>query len=94
MKLLVNTPTGLQEIIEIGKGGGYFDAARVVWDERTDGPMPELTMGGMKRGDGRVLTVDAALLSADTAKRARKADKPVPLTIEQRLTALEAKAKP
>ena len=32
-KLLVNTPSGKQEVIEIGSGGGYFDDARVVWDE-------------------------------------------------------------
>lgn len=36
-KLLVNTPSGKQEVIEIGAGGGYFDDARVVWDERKDG---------------------------------------------------------
>lgn len=48
-KLLVNTPTGAQEVIEVGQGGGYFDAARVLWDERTDGPLPAVTMGGMKR---------------------------------------------
>lgn len=49
MKLLVNAPTGKQEIIEVGEGGGYFDETRVVWDERTDGPLPQITLGGMVR---------------------------------------------
>ena len=49
MNLLVNAPTGVQEVIEVGEGGGYFDIARVVWDERTDGPLPSITLGGMVR---------------------------------------------
>lgn len=48
-KLLVNAPSGAQEIIEVGVGGGYFDAERVVWDERDDGSLPEITIGGMVR---------------------------------------------
>jgi hypothetical protein len=47
MKLLVNTPTGEQQVIEVGKGGGYFDESLVVWDERTNGPLPAITLGGM-----------------------------------------------
>lgn len=61
-KLLVNAPSG-QEIIEISATGGYFDAARVLWDERTDGPMPAVTLGGMKRV-GDALEYDAALYTA------------------------------
>ncbi len=49
MKLLVNTPTGAQELIEIGEGGGYFDATLVIWDERNDGDVPVITLGGMVR---------------------------------------------
>lgn len=49
MKLLVNAPTGKQELIEIGEGGGYFDIARVLWDERVDGDIPQITLGGMVR---------------------------------------------
>ncbi|HYD58978.1 MAG TPA: hypothetical protein VEC35_01390 [Noviherbaspirillum sp.] len=48
-KLLVNSPIGTQEVIEIGEGGGYFDQSRVLWDERKDGPLPEITLGGMVR---------------------------------------------
>lgn len=49
-KILVNTPEGNQEIINIEKTGGYFDPSRVLWDERTDGPLPQnVTLGKMKR---------------------------------------------
>lgn len=48
-KLLINAPTGAQEVIDIGQGGGYFDPARVLWDERIDGPLPAITLGGMAR---------------------------------------------
>lgn len=51
-RLLVNAPSGLQEVIEIGEGGGYFDESRVLWDERADGPLPDITLGGMTRIDG------------------------------------------
>ena len=49
MKLLVNTPNGTQEVIVVGEGGGYFDPDRVIWDERLDGELPEITLGGMVR---------------------------------------------
>jgi len=55
IKLLVEAPTGQQEVIEITASGSYFDPARVLWDERTDGPLPEITLGGMVRE--RVVTV-------------------------------------
>lgn len=61
-KLLVNTPRGTQEVIEVGEGGGYFDPARVLWDERTDGTLPAITIGGMKRV-GDQLVFDADLLA-------------------------------
>lgn len=54
-KLLVNAPSGAQEIIEVGDGGGYFDTARVLWDEREDGPLPEITLGGMVRSGAGLL---------------------------------------
>lgn len=48
-KLLVNAPTGLQEVIEVTATGSYFDPERVLWDERRDGPLPDVTLGGMVR---------------------------------------------
>lgn len=88
-KLLVNTPRGTQELIEVGEGGGYFDAARVMWDERKDGPLPANTKeGGMVR-EGAALRLDAGLLAAHEDVLAEDAAKPKPLTIEQRLAAVE-----
>ena len=65
-KLLVNAPSGDQQVIEVREGGGYFDPARVLWDERLDGPLPEITLGGMVR-DGDSLVVDSDLLASTTA---------------------------
>jgi hypothetical protein len=68
-KLLVNAPTGQQEIIEIGEGGGYFDSTRVLWDERDDGPLPSITPNSMKRV-GNELVVDSDLLAKELANQA------------------------
>ena len=65
-KLLVNSPAGRQEIIEVSDGGGYFDVARVIWDERIDGPMPAVTLGAMVRS-GDTLVIDSTLFAASTA---------------------------
>ena len=48
-KLLVNTPSGEQQIIKVKETGGYFEASRVIWDERRDGPLPNVTVGGLLR---------------------------------------------
>ncbi len=73
-RMLVNAPPGDQRLITVGEGGGYYDLARVVWDERIDGPLPEITLGGMVRqGDALVLDNDllaAAQAAATAAARA------------------------
>lgn len=69
MKLLVNAPTGLQELIEIGEGGNYFDPTRVLWDERADGELPPITLGGMARS-GNALVFSQAVMNATAAVRA------------------------
>lgn len=59
----------------VGEGGGYFDASRVLWDERENGPMPEITIGGMVRvGNELVYSqdrmdehIEAARLSVPTS---------------------------
>lgn len=57
-KLLVNNPHGKQEIVEIGPTGSYSLPENVLWDERTDGPLPEnIVIGAMMR-DGAELAVD------------------------------------
>tara|TARA_R110000803_G_scaffold186486_1_gene248864 strand:+ start:191 stop:571 length:381 start_codon:yes stop_codon:yes gene_type:complete len=58
-KLLVNAPSGEQQISEVKETGGYFDHARVLWDERTDGPIPSVTVGGLVRS-GNNLVFDQA----------------------------------
>ena len=86
-KLLVNTPTGLQELIEVGEGGGYFDASRVLWDERTDGVLPSITVGGMVR-QGSQLVFDSQLFAEYEAKLAATVTPPAP-TKEQLLVELQ-----
>ena len=66
MNILVNAPSGRQELITIGPGGGYFDAARVIWDTRTDGALPSITLGGMVR-NGDALTFDQARMDEHLA---------------------------
>ena len=56
-KLLVNQPSGKQEVIEITATGGYFDISRVVWDERTDGSLPAVTLGKMQRNGDQLETL-------------------------------------
>lgn len=49
-KLLVNTPQGTQEILELGPGGSYFDKTRIVWCWDRDGEPPiKLDLGEMER---------------------------------------------
>ena len=84
-KLLINTPTGRQEIIEVSDGGGYFDATRVIWDERTDGAMPAITLGGMVRAGG-LLTYSQARMDEHIA--ASKPPIPAQVTMRQARLAL------
>ena len=88
MRLLVNTPNDLQEIIEIGEGGGYFDVSRVLWDERTDGDLPSITVGGMVR-QGNQLVFDSQLFASYEAKLVKVVAPPAP-TKEQLLAELQA----
>lgn len=55
-KLLVNQPSGKQEIIEISQTGDYFDQNRVLWDERTDGTLPgNVEAGKMTLENGQLV---------------------------------------
>ena len=69
MNLLVDTPSGKQELVIIGPGGGYFDPSRVVWDTRTDGALPDINLGGMVRS-GNSLAFDQARMDQHTAAQA------------------------
>lgn len=44
IKLLIDNPQGIQEIIEVDDGGGYFDSSRIIYDERIHGPMDEFAI--------------------------------------------------
>lgn len=68
---LVNRPDGKQELLDVGKTGGYDDPARVVWDTRTDGALPKNAPVGFAR---RVVdrTTGKASLEADFAERDKK----------------------
>lgn len=87
MKLLVNAPTGQQEIITVGDGGGYFDLSRVLWDEREDGSMPEITLGGMVRAGSTLEFNQARMNEHDAALKPMVPQSVAPL---QGLLALDA----
>lgn len=87
-KLLVNAPSGAQEIIEVGEGGGYFDPARVLWDEREDGPLPEITLGGMVRDGGDALVFDQARMDEHEAALNPPPAVPAAVTMRQARLAL------
>lgn len=69
-KLLVDTPKGIQEIIEVESTGDYYDPSRVVFDERKHGWMNVSLvlsqMGAWKMENG-VLIQDASKKSAHDA---------------------------
>lgn len=81
-KLLVNAPSGKQELIEVGDGGGYFDSSRVLWDERIDGPVPSVTIGGMVRA-GDSLVFNQSRMDETTTASAPDAAKQLAENIEQ-----------
>lgn len=76
IQLLVELPSGKQDIVSIDQSGEYFDAAKVLWDERIDGLMPAVTLGKMQRSGSSLVTLQdftaqhsaAVLEEAKTAK--------------------------
>lgn len=58
-KLLVDMSSGEQREIVVLDGGGFVGDGAVIWDERTDGAMPPITIGKMvKVGDALVEHAD------------------------------------
>ena len=88
IKILVKNPQGIQEIIEVGEGGGYFDASRVLWDERIDGVLPSITVGGMVR-QGNQLVFNSQLFAEYETKLAATVTPTTP-TKEELLAQLNA----
>jgi hypothetical protein len=87
-KILVNAPTGIQELIEIGEGGGYYDVSRIIWDERIDGVLPAITVGGMVRQNNQLI-FDSQLFSNHQIKFA-ELNTPLVLTKEELMAELAA----
>lgn len=54
--LLVINPQDVKEVVYVTKSGGYYDSSRILWDERTDGPLP----------DEAKETPEAVVVSGDT----------------------------
>jgi len=66
-KLLVNSPSGEQKLIEIDNSGWYFDEMLVEWDTRVDGDLPEdIELGKMVR-EGNQLIKQAEFLTEHAA---------------------------
>jgi len=85
MKILINNPAGMQEVIECF---GYFDNSRVIWSEDVDGPLPAITLGGMTRVEG-VLVLDNTLLAAHLAARHTEKAKSVRATRDTLIAATD-----
>lgn len=68
INLLVIKPDGSREITSIDRSGSYYDPAKVVWDERVDGKMPDNACSSMVKINGK-LVIDQALLDANVSKQ-------------------------
>src|SRR3990167_7876853 len=83
-KLLVNAPTGDQRVIEVNESGGYFDESLVLWDERKDGPLPDVTLNGMVR-NGNSLAFDQTKFDGYKPPVIKRTKPPVEKLIEKLL---------
>ncbi|MDR4518972.1 MAG: glycoside hydrolase [Nitrosomonas sp.] len=61
-KILVNKPSGEQAVLTLYDGGAYNDPANVLWDEQTDGPLPDGVMPGKMRRVGGSLVADSGYI--------------------------------
>ena len=48
-KLLINDAWGTQKIVEISASGDVSTDSTVLWDERIDGDLPDIELGGLVR---------------------------------------------
>lgn len=97
-KMIVNAPSGEQQIIEVGKGGEYFDMSLVIWDERRDGAIHssvEIVPGQMIRDGNSIIKLDTVL--PDHQKWLNEKPQPEPeldyakMTLRQLVDLLKAK---
>jgi len=78
--LLINSPTGEQIIQKIDDTGYYYDQSRVLWDTRTRGEMPTVTLGKMQLVDNQLVTLDDFLPAHAAAIYAKTVPDEVPMT--------------
>lgn len=63
-KLLINSESGEQIVIEISPTGSYSDMSRVIWDERFQGNLPiNLEIGKMELVNGALIKRDNYIAS-------------------------------
>lgn len=65
-KLLVIKPDGTRGVIPIGDSGSYYDQSKVIWDERTDGEMPQDACPNMRKVNGKLVVDEALVFEAKT----------------------------
>lgn len=58
--LYVHYVDGQDRMVSVDATGSYFDLAQVIWDERTQGPMPQAYLNAYNE----VLATDAAVKAA------------------------------
>ena len=78
-RLLVNSPSGEQIIIEIDPTGDYYDVTKIVWDESKDGPMPDITLGKMTRSGDSLITLPDYIPEHASAIYAKQVPDSVPM---------------
>lgn len=79
-KLLVTLPTGEQSIELIDSTGDYYDATRVLWDERIKGQLPDnIELGKMQLIGGALVKAETMLSQHAAAVRAKIVPKEVPI---------------
>lgn len=91
-KLLVNAPTGEQQLIEVGIGGGYFDESLIIWDERADGAITEaLEIGSMVREGDDLIKLPEMLPDHKKWLDEKPLPKPLPTTLKDLIEILKEK---
>jgi len=78
-RLLVNSPSGEQIIIEIDPTGDYYDVTKIVWDESKDGPMPDVILGKMARSGDSLITLPDYIPEHAAAIYAKQVPDSVPM---------------
>jgi len=82
IKLLINDIDDIQKIIEIEITGNYFDASRILWDERIDGAISDeqlAQVGGFTLIDNEIVfsqddfDANQALVNAEIINRKKDA---------------------